>query len=258
MSDFTVPSYRIRPARAGFEVPWKMIAVAGGIAGVLAVVGGGLWWVTRAANRNVPTIEADTRPIRIRPDDPGGLRVANQDERIFDNQRRGGAAAPQAPRLAPEAERPDVAALRQAAATRPATPPAAPAPQPAPAAATAPAVPPGTLVPLRPPGSAPAAVAPQAAPAAPPAAPARPAGRIVVQLGAVSSEAVARAEWERVRARAPDLMGDRQLTVTRVDRGEGQTPLYRMRTGGFDAEGARAFCAGLRAKGAACTVIGNP
>ncbi|MCR0981348.1 SPOR domain-containing protein [Roseomonas populi] len=115
MSEFTVPSYRVRPQRAGFQVPWRMLALSGAVLGAAAVGGGVVWGISRAVNRTVPTIEADARPIRVKPDDPGGLRVANQDERIFESQRRGGATAGTTARLTPEAERPDVNALRQAA-----------------------------------------------------------------------------------------------------------------------------------------------
>ena len=80
MSDITVPSYRVRPQRAGFQVPWRMLAVSGAVLGIAAAGGGVVWGITRAVNRSVPTIEADARPIRVKPDDPGGMRVANQDE----------------------------------------------------------------------------------------------------------------------------------------------------------------------------------
>jgi cell division septation protein DedD len=93
-----------------------MVAVSGAILAAAAVGAGVVWGVSRAVNRSVPTIEADARPIRVKPEDPGGMRVANQDERIFESARRspGGVAAGTA-RLTPEAERPDLAGLRQAA-----------------------------------------------------------------------------------------------------------------------------------------------
>ena len=127
MSEFTVPSYRVRPERTGFRVPWRILAISGAVLGVASLGGAAVWGVSRAVNRSVPVIEADTRPIRVKPSDPGGMRVANQDERIFESQRRGATGTPAQTRLSPEAERPDVAALRQAAAARPA-PVATPAP----------------------------------------------------------------------------------------------------------------------------------
>ncbi|SHI92536.1 Sporulation related domain-containing protein [Roseomonas rosea] len=158
MSDFTVPSYRVRPPKrglgAGFQVPWRMVAVSGAILCAAAVGAGVVWGVSRAVNRGVPTIEADARPIRVKPEDPGGMRVANQDERIFESARRNpGGVATGTARLTPEAERPDLAALRQAAsraqqaqaqAQAQAQPPAASTP------ATLPAVQPDAA-PVRPP-----------------------------------------------------------------------------------------------------------
>jgi cell division septation protein DedD len=276
VSDFTVPSYRVRPQRAGFQLPWRMLAIAGAVVGVAAVGGGIVWSVTRAMNSSVPTIEADARPIRVKPDDPGGLRVANQDERIFESQRRSqaGSAPPQA-RLTPEAERPDLVALRQAAAR------AQQAAAPAPPAAASPAQ--VDADPVRPPlvnpslGQQPArspapaeqlqaqqeqqpqvpAIAPPPMPAnAPsPAAPTR-TGRFVVQLGAVTSEEAARGEWARLQGRIPELAG-RQPQITRVDRGD-QPALWRIRTSGLpDAAAARELCDSAKSKGAPCAVIGG-
>jgi hypothetical protein len=182
-----VPSYRVRSA-ANEGSSTRMLAMAGGLAaivGVGAMVG---WGITRlTTDRPIPTVEADARPVKIRPDDRGGLRVANQDEIIF--ERRGSGATFEASgRLAPAAEAPNLDALRAATA-----PPPAPAPRivtenqaPVPASE----LPPVPALPGQPPRpSAPPPPAPQAAgspltapqPAAPqlaaPQAPATPAAR---------------------------------------------------------------------------------
>lgn len=265
MSDLSIPSYRVQ--REG-GVPWRMLAVSGGILAALAAGGAAVWGVSRAVTRDVPVIAADPRPVRVRPDDPGGLRVANQDERIFETQRnqaRGAKpgqpvtpAAPGAqPRAMAESERPNLEALRQAAAPpRPAAPnPAASAPTDAPVPAAAQ------------PAPVPAAAAPHAAPepaarhaAVEPPAP-RPSvtgGRALVQLGALSSEESARAEWDRLRRRLGDLLDDRRPQVVRFDR-DGQSPMWRLRTGGFaDEAAARAFCNAAKSRGAtACATIGG-
>ena len=36
-------------------------------------------------NDDVPLVKADTSPIRLKPDNPGGLKVPNQDRLIFKN-----------------------------------------------------------------------------------------------------------------------------------------------------------------------------
>lgn len=230
MSDIT-PSYRLRPEGSGGGSSWRMLAIGGGLLAALGL-GALVMWSMAGGSGSVPLIEADPRPVRVRPSDPGGLRVQNQDELIFDRDRR---PTNTGARLAPEAEGPRLDALRQQVAPPPA---AAPAP-----AATAPAA---TAAPAAPPVAAPAAVRP--------ATPAN-AGRIQVQIGALPNEESARAEWDRLARRAPELLGDRRPSVTRFER-DGQSPLFRLRTGMFpDADAARTFCESLRSKGANCTVI---
>ncbi|MBY0336993.1 MAG: SPOR domain-containing protein, partial [Acetobacteraceae bacterium] len=76
-----------------------------------------------------------------------------------------------------------------------------------------------------------------------------------VQLAAARSEEAARAEWQRLAARVPELQG-RTPAVTRLER-EGQPTLFRLRTAGFqDAAAARQFCEALQARQASCIVIG--
>ena len=267
MTDVQVPSYRVRPADNG--PPWRMIAIGGGLAAVLMVGAAIAWGISRGgSSRGVPLIEADTRPFKVRPDDPGGLRVPNQDELIFERN-RGGAPAVGA-RLAPESEGPRLDALRaqvaqptqQAAA--PAAP-AAPAAAPASPAATRQAANGAPAAPAAAQRQAPAAAAPAAGPtaqapaAAPAAAPAHlapaPNGTIRVQLGALTSEESARGEWDRLARRHSDLLGAFRPQIVRFER-EGQPTLYRLRTGGFaDVAAAQAFCEQARAKQMPCVII---
>jgi hypothetical protein len=82
-------------------------------------------------------------------------------------------------------------------------------------------------------------------------------GRAQVQLGALPSEAAARGEWDRLQKRVPELLGNRRVSLAPFDR-EGQTPLYRIRTGGFaDAATARAFCEEMKTRSIPCMVIGG-
>ncbi|MCA3272913.1 MAG: SPOR domain-containing protein [Roseomonas sp.] len=246
-----------------------MIIIAGSVLAVGAVIAALVWGFSRGSSRNAPLIEADTRPIKVRPDNPGGLRVPNQDELIFDRNRGGRTASPGA--LAPEAENPRVDQLRQQLAERAAQEAARSAPPPA-------ATTPGPAQPAAPqaaPRSAPQATAP--ATPAPPAttsaltAPSLPApvpasaerfapvanGRAQVQLGALPSEAAARGEWDRLQKRVPELLGNRRVSLAPLDR-EGQTTMYRIRTGGFaDAATARAFCDEMKTRSIPCMVIGG-
>ena len=253
MIDAVVPSYRVPREPSGF--PWRMLAVAGGLLGAMAVGAGGWWaWQSLGNGGAVPVVEADPRPFKIRPDDPGGLRVPNQDELILERPGQRSQAPAQASRpagLAPGAEAPDIGALR--AALTP--PPPVVAPLPAAPVASAPA--PAQVAPVVEPAPQPL---PQAAPLQPPPAaqPARPAtnGRVQVQLGALASEEAARSERERLSRRAPDLFQGRSPQIQRLDRGDGQSPLFRLRTGGLsDQDEASQFCEQVRAKGGACMPV---
>lgn len=257
MTEIPVPSYRVRHSDDGGP-PWRLIAIGGGLAAAMLVGAALVWGMSRMGGgpRSVPLIEADPRPFKVRPDDPGGLRVPNQDELIFERNR--GPATNGGARLAPEPEGPRLDALRAQVAQ--------PAPRP-----VAPATPNGAATPgapnaEAPAGPAPRTAAPQTAPAQP-AAPAQtaaapaarpapaPGGTIRVQLGALTSEEAARGEWDRLARRHADLLGAFRPQVVRFER-EGQAPLFRLRTGGFaDVAAASGFCEQARARSMPCTVI---
>ncbi len=75
----------------------------------------------------------------------------------------------------------------------------------------------------------------------------------MVQLGALSSEASARAEWQRLSHSLPGLLDGREPTVTKVER-DGRT-YWRLRTGRFaDIAEATEFCTKLKAKGGTCAI----
>ena len=227
--------------------------IAGSVLAAGAVIAALVWGFSRGSSRNAPLIEADARPIKIRPDNPGGLRVPNQDELIFDRNRGARPAAQGG--LAPEAERPRVDQLRAQLAERAAQEAArnAPPPSPAPAQPAASATP-----------SAPATASALNAPSLPAPVPATAErfapvanGRVQVQLGALPSETGARGEWDRLQKRAPELLGNRRVSLAPFDR-EGQTTLYRIRTGGFaDATTARAICEEMKTRSIPCMVIGG-
>ncbi|MEQ9332782.1 SPOR domain-containing protein [Thalassobaculum sp.] len=96
----------------------------------------------RGSEATAPLIKADPNPTKVRPEQPGGLQVPNQDKLVYDAMRPNETGAPKVERLLPPPE-------------RPVAPPAPPQPRVAPVAPSAEAtVPP----------------APETAPATPPAA----------------------------------------------------------------------------------------
>jgi hypothetical protein len=217
----------------------------------------------------VPVIEADARPLKIRPDKPGGMVVLNQDQMVLEppavrraaerNQGTGarldsGPEAPALEQLRQQAAPPAPAVSMLPPPMPPGAAPASPAPtSPAPGAqaqATAAA----PLAPPVPAGAAPAQPAP--VPAAPAAGSFRAAatGKVQVQLGALATEDAAKTEWDRLVARIPDL-GAFQPRIIRLDR-EGQPTLWRLRTGGFaDLAAARSLCEAVRTRGGNCVPL---
>jgi hypothetical protein len=213
----------------------------------------------------VPVVTADGRPLKVRPENPGGMQTAGQNEDIMNVGRGPGQLAPppEAPALqalrqrqaAEEAARQEAArmeAARMEAARQAAMPPQV---QPV---AVAPNAPPAMQVPsvsAQPPARGAAATPPAAPAAARPVvanAPA-PAGKAMVQLAALTTEQAAKQEWQRLAKKMPDVLGSHQPVVTKLER-DGKT-FYRLRTGGFaDQSQATAFCDRVKAKGASCSV----
>ena len=244
MSDITVPSWRPQQERSGLN--WMWLAIPGGILAVAAIGGALVWGLSGSAPRVVPVVEADSRPIKVRPADPGGLIVPNQGVAVLEQpelRRQAERNQGQNSRLGEAPETPQLDALRQQ--TRPPeaprAAPQAPAPQ-APAngsALQAPSLPP------------PVAATPAAAPAAPPALKPVAGGRGTVQLAAVNSEEAAKAEWARLTRRVPELAAFRP-TIVKIER-EGQAPIFRLRSHGLvDLAAARSLCEAVRAKGGNC------
>ena len=245
------PGYR--SAAPPDRVTRTLVYAACGLGGLLAVglVG---WMAMGRGTPPTPVIEADSRPVRVKPDSPGGMVVAGADE---------GVAGPQ--RMAPVAETPAPQALR-AQQTPPshlaAHPAARAAPAvaalPAPSAPAATAVPANgpTVVPTSVPTSVPAVMStngPTSAPAVAPASVPVGVGRVVVQLAALDTEALGRTEWDRLSKKMPTLLAARAPILLRADVA-GHT-VWRVRTGGFaDTAEATAFCTKVKARGGSCSL----
>ncbi|HEY4254411.1 MAG TPA: SPOR domain-containing protein [Roseomonas sp.] len=218
-----LPSYRA-PPKPGRKPPFRALAI---LASTL-LAGLALWLILDGRSGRVPLVEADPRPVRTRPADPGGLRMANQDALIYD-----GEALPEAhASLSPEPEEPRLDLLRRLTTRSP-----------------------EAAVPVKP-GDAPATAVTAPTPdGAPPPPAASPAEGVEVQIAALPSASAARKEWDRLAHRAPALLGHHKPKVERFSR-SGQAPLFRLRTGPFqDATAARGFCHALKAAGGDCFVV---
>jgi hypothetical protein len=142
---------------------------------VMGVFAGGLWFAYKAGmhhsggtadSANIPLIRADTRPIKVKPENPGGMQIPDRDMLIYGQR-------PGVEHLLPPPEEPM----------------ARPAPPPPPPAAVAPPPPAETAVVASPPTApaAPAMPSAASAAAAPPTAPPAPA---------ISSVAISSADAE--------------------------------------------------------------
>jgi len=274
--DLSIPNAGYRGSRAGRYGTGRfrhgmepntrrLVLFAGGVGAVLAALIGASALMGRHSGE-VPVVTADSRPVREKPVNPGGLKVDGAENDVFSassdtNDARLGAAP----------ESPDAKAFRAPAAPSVPTPSAATlVPAPSTATASAPAVEaPATTAVEAPPPPAPVPAAKPAvvamAPPAPKPAPAKPVAaavethpvtsshQVMVQLAALSSEDAARAAWAQLAKKMPELLNGRQPSYSRTER-DGHT-FWRVRTAGFgDTVQARTFCDHVRAKGAGCSV----
>ena len=238
----------------------RLMLFAGGLGAILSILIG-TSAVIGHRSKDVPVITADTRPIRIKPENPGGMKIDGAENEVFS----GGADNKNA-RLAAAAENPNTTALT-AADVPPSPAPAARTAEtpsqtfvPAAPTAVAPVAPKPAVVAILPPPVKPAVITKAPAlPAAKPAAaavethPAATGHQAVVQLAALTTEEAAHNEWQQLVKRMPDVLNGHQPAYSRIER-EGRV-FWRVRTAGFaDVAQARGFCDHVRAKGGGCSV----
>ena len=280
-------------------------------AGAWSYYGDQLIQLWRGGQGGIPLIKADPGPVKVRPVNPGGLRVPNRDKLVYDRM-HGKSAGPGeaggegggAERLLPPPEQPhpkprpkkevakeipktkpvpEVPTVKDvAAAVRPAPPPQAPTlstaeetktPALAPIKAKRESEPKAekltppvkTLKPAPKPVTKPAPKpepkqATTAKPAPKPETSASapiPSGRTyLVQLAAARSPQGARSEWERLRKKHLDLLGDFELKVTKADLGARKGVYYRLRAGPLvDEKAARQLCQQLTKRQVGCLII---
>ena len=245
----------------------KMGLVAGGIAVlVLAVLT--VWSWVGHRHGGVPVVDADTRAVKEKPLDQGGLKVEGANEAILSGK------SDSKPNVIAAPEAPALSALRSAnPPTAPATPPLTNITTPPPSTGTTDGgVRVSTLneTPLQPQLNASRPAATQTATAATPApeaakpvasaaaqhhnaAAAKP-GSAMVQLAALPSQKAANAEWERLSKHFPAQLGGRAPSITTVNH-DGKT-LWRLRVGGFeDKAAASALCQHPKSAGGQCMVV---
>lgn len=227
--------------------PYRGLVVASAvIVGVVAL----LWFVAERFGTDmraretivavdVPLIQAPEGPYKVRPQDPGGLKV---DAEIMTHAVAGGAmpGSTIAVDRVPEEPLPIAAPPRRESASLPPPPPAASSPAVPAETKRAP-----TPVARTPVASKPATVEPDPVPE-----PARASANFTVQLGAFGSAASAEQVWAKLGGRVAGL----RRSVEPVETG-GRT-LYRLRASGTgSAADAAALCAEVAAAGEQCAPV---
>lgn len=259
----------------------------------LASFGGVIYWaheqdVKSGGEGIVPLIRADEKPVKVKPDSPGGMVVPDQDKTVYDRITPN--SVPTGPeKLLPPPPVPQIPPATPPQAMPTVTPPTLPGPAPAPqtadaatppGASPAPAngqasVPPPAPAPATPPSATPAvppAAAPAPAPSAPAAAPA-PAPATApatgspsiaslidnisgyrIQLASVRSEEQAQATWARLQKSNGDVLSSLTMRAIKVELGDRGT-YYRVQAGPLDEGGAQNACTKLKSRSVDCIVV---
>ena len=288
MADFSDPIELDRPvspperrrsaaARTTLAALLIVAAVTGVSAAVIFAYKEGL---RRGAESVAPVITAGGVPDKVRPDDPGGMQVPNQDKLVYERLSPEAAPPARTERLLPPPEAPMAPPSRpQTAAASPNLSPAdeakrikslaAPDVPPPPAVIPPPprclvresveppslAAPPAVSAPTPP---APSASSPPPAPVAqpdPPSVSPAAGGRYFVQLAALRSEQEARSAWDRFKKANPDLLGRLAVAVRMADLGARGT-YYRVQAGPLaDGGAAQELCDKLKGRNQGCLVV---
>jgi hypothetical protein len=215
----------------------------------MALFAGGLWFAYVQGTRHpaaigsgdaVPLIRADDRPAKVKPDQPGGMAIPDQNVSLY-NEKAGGAPVE---KLLPAAEQPmprPAPGAKEAAAPAPSDA----ATQPAARSANAPSA----ATPTAPPASKAAAKAAPPKPAA-----AAPGGKIQLQLASLRSPEAARDDWARMKRENPDLLGKLTAVAVRTDLGD-KGIYYRVLAGSFGDEAeAEKLCGELKRRNLGCVL----
>jgi hypothetical protein len=202
----------------------------------MAAFAGGLWFAYVQGTRHpaltasgdaVPLIRADDRPTKVKPDQPGGMAIPDQNVSLY-SEKPGGAPVE---KLLPPPEQP---LPRPAPGVKEAAPPAPTTVAPATQSAAS-----------QPPAKAAVKAAPKPATAA-------PGGKVQLQLASLRSPEAAREDWARMKRENPDLLGKLTAVAVRTDLGD-KGIYYRVLAGSFgDAAAAEKLCGELKRRTLGC------
>lgn len=245
--------------------------------GAMAVFAGGLYFAyvqgthhpTAAPTADgVPLIRADDRPTKVKPDQPGGMAVPDQNVSLY-NEKPGG-AGPEKLLPGPEQPMPRPAAPPKEAAPPPPIPapfssdassPVAASPAPADQQAAAAPKPAKPAAQAKPAAGGKDAAAKQAAAilgasTTAATAPAKASsGPVRVQLASLRSADAAKEEWARLKREQPELLGKLSAIAVKADLGD-KGVYYRVEAGPLpDGAAAERLCSELRQRKLGCSLV---
>jgi cell division protein FtsN len=221
------------------------------------------------ARNTPPLIEADGSPVKVAPDEPGGMEIPNTDKLIYDRMNGEDPAEPGVEQLLPRAEEPMTVEERTPAPKPDVSTPLEVAPPslaivPDPEAAAAAEIEANANaeggsevvpVPVSPVSRGePAVLPPVAVPETPVAPQTSRNGRYVIQIAAFRDQVQAAAGFARLRTAYPDLIVGLTPDVEEADLGD-RGIYYRLRIGAFATKDAAAtLCTRLKGRGQDCLV----
>lgn len=272
------------------ETPRRMPRGRIWVAAVALFAFAGFTWyayrqATKAGEEGVaPLIKAEAGPSRVKPDEPGGMDVPDQDKSVYGRVGSDQPSSTKVESLLPEPEKPmsppaaataaspsvtvastttsPPAETKAGAPTQTAAIPAPPPPSAAEAKAAAHITPaagtPGPAESAKAPPPPPAAASETKTAAATPGPEASPSksmasGSHHVQLAALRSEAAANDEWKKLQKAYPDLLGSLSPNIVKVDLGDKGT-FYRLQAGALSEAAAKKLCEDMKSRKAGCIV----
>ena len=174
-----------------------------------------------------PFVRAAEGPTKVRPDEPGGLSVPNQEILVYDVIEPDADSRPPERLLPPPEEPLDGPASQSSLPSNAVAPPPEPMAKPMPATPT-PSTPSSTTE----------------------------AGVYRVQLGAFGSSESAKKQWQNLRTQHSELLNRLEARFQRVDRPSPAGSIFRIQAGPLAKESkARTLCAALKTRGVDCLVV---
>jgi hypothetical protein len=267
--------YRVNQRRG--TIVTVMVTIA-----ALSSFGGTVYWAHKqdiergGPGLPIPTVRPADGPAKVKPDDPKGQQIPNQD---IDAYRRVDPNAVPLPteRLMPPPATPRMPAIAAPTPPSEATPPAATPPSTPPAATTPPPTATATIPTTPPLAAAPPSPLPTVASTAPDPAVQQPkisdtgsgpsiaslvdglngpaaGGGYRIQVASERSEDTAKATWARLQKANGDVLGNLRMQPARADLGDKGT-WYRVQAGPLEEKQAKDTCAKLKTRSVGCVLL---